>query len=121
MSNAINWFEIPAVDLERAVRFYSTILGREVRKADFMGEQQALFSYDDGAVGGAIIARPGFEPSPHGALVYLDTGRSLSDVVARVEPAGGQVVVPETPIGDPGTIAVIIDSEGNRVGLHQEP
>jgi predicted enzyme related to lactoylglutathione lyase len=42
-------------------------------------------------------------------------------VVARVEPAGGQVVVPETPIGDPGTIAVIIDSEGNRVGLHQEP
>jgi predicted enzyme related to lactoylglutathione lyase len=51
-------------------------------------------------------------------LIYLDAGEDLTPVLGRVEPAGGKVVVPKTSIGEHGAIAVFIDSEGNRVGLH---
>jgi uncharacterized protein len=37
----------------------------------------------------------------------------------RVKSAGGKIAVGKTPIaGDRGVFAYIIDSEGNRVGLH---
>jgi uncharacterized protein len=41
--------------------------------------------------------------------------------VARVEPAGGRLLVAETPIGEQGAIAIFADSEGNRIGLHAPP
>lgn len=46
MQNAINWFEIPAADFDRAVTFYSTVLATEIQKAEFMGEPQAFFPSD---------------------------------------------------------------------------
>jgi predicted enzyme related to lactoylglutathione lyase len=51
-------------------------------------------------------------------LIYLNAGQALSAIVARIEPAGGKLVVPETPIGEQGAIAIFVDTEGNRIGLH---
>jgi len=60
-----------------------------------------------------------FRPSPDGTVVYLDAGAALDDCLRLVEAAGGRVVLPRTDIGDPGFIALVVDTEGNRVGLHQ--
>ncbi|MGQ0600742.1 MAG: VOC family protein [Anaerolineales bacterium] len=118
MKNAVNWFEIPAQDFDRAVQFYSTVLNGPVRKELFGGEPNGIFPYSQPGVGGAIVKRAGFEPTTTGAIVYLDAAGDLDGAVARVQQAGGKVLMPKTHIGDPGSIALILDSEGNRVALH---
>ncbi len=117
----IHWFEIFVTDLERAVRFYQTVLGVELRRGNEAGRPMALFAsaVEDG-IGGALVRQAGRGPSATGALVYLDATGKLDECVARIERAGGSVVQPKTDIGPPGFIALMHDSEGNLVGLHSE-
>lgn len=118
MADAVNWFEIPASDLDRAVSFYSAILGTKLEAQEAMpGFHMAMFPYEEG-VGGAIIKGEGYVPSAVGALVYLNGGEDLSTVLDRVEGAGGKVLAPKTDIGENGFIAYFHDTEGNKVGLH---
>jgi predicted enzyme related to lactoylglutathione lyase len=120
MKNAISWFELPVQDLARARKFYETLLGAPLKAETFTGMEMAIFPYQNGAgVGGALVKDTRYRPSPDGAIVYLDTGAGLDGCLKRVEAAGGKVVMPRTDIGDPGFIAMIVDTEGNRVGLHQ--
>mgnify|MGYP000355946340 CR=1 FL=1 len=79
-----------------------------------------LFPHDDKAsVSGAIVCGMGMEPSKVGSLVYLNGGDDLAVALSKVGPAGGEVVLPKTHLGDDiGYIAHFIDSEGNRVGIH---
>lgn len=118
MLNAINWFEVPAQDLDRAMNFYSAILGKELVKGEFMGQPLGFFPADNQGVTGSIVQREGATPSTNGTLIYLDTDNNLDGVLAKVEPAGGKIVMPKTNLGQFGWAAVIIDTEGNSMGLH---
>jgi predicted enzyme related to lactoylglutathione lyase len=70
-------------------------------------------------VSGCLFSSPDDKPSVYGSRVYLNANPSIDAWLARVEPAGGKVAVGKTPIaGNRGVFAYIIDSEGNRVGLH---
>jgi predicted enzyme related to lactoylglutathione lyase len=121
--HALNWFEIPALDLDRAFAFYSTVLGADhVRKGTFFGNELVLFAvpFTTGeAVGGSIVQRDHFLPSADGALLYINTFGGLEVALERVEEAGGRILAPIMDLGTFGKSAVIIDSEGNRIGLHQ--
>jgi len=120
MKNAINWFEIPSAEFERATAFYNTILDTQLRVEVFNGIPNAFFPYsgdDKNAVGGAVVHNPFFKPSADGVVPYLNTTGVIDAVLARVEGAGGKVLMPKTDIGF-GSIALILDSEGNRIGLH---
>ncbi len=117
----IHWFEIFVADLDRAVRFYQTVLGIELRRESEAGRPMAIFaSAVKEGVGGCLVRQPGREPTEQGALVYLDASGKLDACLSRVERAGGKVVQPKTDIGAPGFIALVRDSEGNLVGLHSE-
>lgn len=117
--HAISWFEIPVNDFERARAFYEAVLGRPVQTMTMGPSTMGFLSSDPDTVGGAIVHGDGTAPSQSGTLVYLNGGDDLSGVLARVEPAGGQVAVPKTEIGNGfGFFAHFIDTEGNRVGLH---
>jgi hypothetical protein len=118
MVNAVNWFEIPAADFDRAVQFYSDILGKPLRKEVFMGTPNGFFPYEGGAVGGAVVYSEGYVPSDKGTLVYLNAHGDLDGVVGRVKAAGGKVLLAKTAIGDAGHMAIILDTEGNKVGLN---
>jgi len=117
--DAITWFEIPATDLARATKFYETVLGAEL-KAEQMGPMKmALFPYAAPGVGGCLIAGEGNAPSTTGNLVYLQAGPSLKAALSRVERAGGRIALGATELPDGmGFFAHILDTEGNRVGLH---
>ena len=118
MKNAINWFEIPATNFERAVRFYKEILEIEMHCETMMGSEMAFFPSEDG-VGGAVICGDGYVPTDKGSLIYLNGGEDLSPVLMRVEKAGGTVIVPKTQISPEfGYFALLIDVEGNKVALH---
>jgi len=121
MKNAINWFQIPVTDMNRAIKFYNTILSADISAVDVMGTKVALLPYEkeNGGVGGALYAGQEFTPSYKGTLVLLNAGDNLSKVLSKVEVAGGKIVFPKTKLqNSTGYIARIIDTEGNQVGLH---
>lgn len=121
MKTIINWFGIPASDFNRAVTFYNTILGIEMVKSKDPKDNDIAFFYplgEEETVNGGVTANPEMKPGKDGPLIYLNCTGKLDDVIGRVEGAGGQVAMPKTSIGDHGNIAMIIDTEGNLVGLH---
>lgn len=118
MSNAINWFELPANNFDRAVKFYSDVLGADLQNVEMDGMQMGFFPTNDNGVGGCVTYGNGNKPSTEGALVYLNGGDDLGEPLARVEAAGGKVLMPKTNIGENGFMAVFSDTEGNRVAFH---
>ncbi len=118
--HAINWFEIPVRDLNRAAAFYETLLASPLRRETIALSQLGVFSCDDTGVGGCLIAGDQVPaPAANGTLIYLNAKPSLDAVLARVEAAGGHVTTPKVQLpGDMGCFAHITDTEGNRVGLH---
>lgn len=117
MANAINWFEIPVTDFDRAKKFYGTIFGVDMYEQT-MGPYQMGFFPGEG-VGGAIVKGEGCNPSKDGTLIYLAAGEDLTGVMNKIDTAGGKVVQPKTKVTDEiGYIAIFIDSEGNKVALH---
>lgn len=126
MNNAISWFEIPANDLERATRFYETVFGVNLAVMDMPNIRMRMFPLNDimTQVGGAVVDSGGFhKPSAtDGPLIYLNGNPDLQLVLDKVEAAGGQILVPKMEISpEYGYMAVILDTEGNRIGLHSVP
>jgi uncharacterized protein len=119
MKNAINWFEIPVKDFDKAKKFYETILNAEMQVMEAMGMKSAFFPADmQAGVGGCIIKGQGYEPAKTGSLIYLNGGEDLSVPLSKVEKAGGKIIMPKTGIGPNGFMAYFEDTEGNKVGLH---
>ncbi len=121
MDNPICWFELPVVDIERAVRFYETVFGVTLRRESCGGHPMAIFPYAEPQPSGALVQMPQLEPRDNGTLVYLDGGEDLNLALGRVKAAGGEVAMEKTDIGqDIGFIALFMDTEGNRVGLYSK-
>ncbi len=126
MNNAISWFEIPATDLDRATRFYETIFGVSLAVMDMPNIRMRMFPINDmmTQVGGAVVDSGGFHrPSAtDGPLIYMNGNPDLQLVLDKVEAAGGQILVPKMEISpEYGYMAVFLDTEGNRIGLHSVP
>jgi len=119
MKNAINWFEIPVTDFERAKKFYETLFGAEIMEMPFPGGRYGMLPTDmQNGVGGGLAQGEGFVPSDKGTIVYLNGGDDLSIPLSKIENAGGKIIIPKTSIGENGFMAHFIDTEGNRVALH---
>lgn len=122
--NPVNWFEIPVVDMKRARAFYSKVLGREMMDmpSPMPETEMAAFPWEMGAANatGALVKSAQLEPSTTATTVYFQCD-DLDAAIGRVPDAGGKVVLPKTPIGEHGFIAHVLDTEGNRVGLHGAP
>ena len=126
MNNAISWFEIGTTDLDRATKFYETIFGITLTPMDLPNIKMRMFPLDDmmKQVGGALVDSGGFhKPSAtDGPLIYLNGNPDVQHVLDKVEAAGGKIMVPKTEISpEYGSMAVILDTEGNRIALHSVP
>ena len=126
MQHAISWFEIGTTDLGRATKFYETIFNLKLQPLDLQNIRMRMFPLADmmTGVGGALVDSGGFhKPSAtDGPLIYLNGNPDVQTVLDRVEGAGGKIAVPKTQISpEYGYMAVIIDTEGNRIALHSVP
>ena len=112
----IAWVEIPAIDFTRAVNFYNSFLGVELKVFDFGEEKMACFPNDEGAISYA----PDFKPSENGVLVSLNMENRLDEVIDLIAEKGGAIIKPKTKIEAEGRgyFALFLDSEGNKVGLY---
>lgn len=118
MANQIVWVDIPCLDLDRAIQFYSAVLGCTVKKEEFPRFAIGIFPHGENDVGGCLFVSPEASPSDQGPLLYLNCQSRLDDAVAAVIPNGGKVLQPKHPIGPHGYRSIILDSEGNRIALH---
>jgi uncharacterized protein len=119
MNNKLTWFEINVTDLERAKKFYQTVLGSEFTFFDMPDAPMYAFNADHtkGEIGGALVKASDNEPASKGTVVYFSS-EDVTTEASRVEAAGGKLLFPKTSIGDFGFIAHFLDTEGNRIGLH---
>lgn len=112
----ITHIEFPADDTVRARRFYSELFGWQ------FGEMEGFdgyFMFNAGqpeAVGGAVGQRG--EAVGDKVRMYIEAD-SIDALLPRVPELGGSVVTGKTEIPGQGWYAVVIDSEGNELGLYE--
>jgi predicted enzyme related to lactoylglutathione lyase len=115
------YFEIPVLNMERAVYFYSELFAFTFDQEEFDGIQMAYFPFEEKLSGitGALAKGEIYQPTHQGVLLYLHTG-DLEDTLKKAEKVGASILYPATFHKDLGfAVAEIEDSEGNRIGLHQ--
>jgi predicted enzyme related to lactoylglutathione lyase len=118
-------FEIPADDLPRAKKFYSTVFGWSTSEMPEMEYVMLGTAESDengmpkqpGAINGGMMKRQ--YPLRH-PVVTIDV-ESIDDALVEVKKNGGQVVREKLAVGDMGFTAYFRDSEGNVIGLWQNP
>jgi uncharacterized protein len=120
--NQIVWSDIPVADLDRAIRFYSGVLGAPIHKEQKGGMSFAVLPHKEQEVSACLIpAGPEAsdnKPSSNGPLLYFNCQGRLDEAIGAVVPNGGKVLKPKHPIGPYGLRALVLDSEGNRIALH---
>jgi predicted enzyme related to lactoylglutathione lyase len=122
-ANTLCWTDIPTIDLDRAIKFYSAVLGEEVSKMSEQGFEYGLLPHEEQNASGCLCvgsdsAGSENKPSQNGPLVYLSVEGRLDDAIKAVKANAGKVLQERHQIGPHGFRAVIVDSEGNRIALH---
>lgn len=110
--------EIPVVDLERAMRFYSALFGLNLKEiVTIHGNRMAFFPVDEDHAGasGALAEGEIYVPTRDGAVVYF-TVDDIDATLATARTLGSEILFPKTGIPG-GFVAEIADSEGNRLAL----
>jgi predicted enzyme related to lactoylglutathione lyase len=118
MANHIVWVDIPVLKLDRAIRFYSAVIGSQVEKQVYPGMTIGSFPHKDGEAAGCLYTSETVKPSADGPLVYLNVHGRIDEAIEAVEPSGGRVLQQKEAIGPFGFRAVVLDTEGNRIALH---
>lgn len=122
-ADTLCWTDIPVTDLDRAINFYSAVLGKKVSKESGGGFEYGLLPHEEQNSSGCLCVGSdsvGSEnkPSQTGPLIYLSVEGRLDNAVKAVPANGGKILQEKHPIGPHGFRAIILDSEGNRLALH---
>ena len=120
-------FEIPADDVERARKFYSTLFGWKIEKAEVKKDGDSMDYWmistsvvrNDKSLGGGIMKR---QDPQQPNLNYIGVD-SIDEYSRKIGELGGKVVMPKTEISDYGYFAVCMDTENNAFALweHIDP
>lgn len=120
----IGFFDIYVNDMDRAQEFYESVL--ETKLAP-MGDpndpsiemRSFVDDFQSHGAGGALVKLEHAKPGPGGSMVYFSCDDCAVEE-GRAVAAGGQVAKPKYAIGEHGFVSLIIDTEGNMVGLHSQ-
>ncbi len=118
----VQYFEIPADDLERAQKFYKHVFGWSMQKWDNKeNPEQEYYMFetrdDEGnpGPGGGMMKRQ----SPQHTITNYITVSSVDKYTSKIEQSGGMVIMPKTNVPNMGFIAVCLDSENNMFGIFE--
>lgn len=119
MNHAVVWFEIYVNDMARAKAFYERVFDVTLARLDMPDIDMWTFPAVEtsAGAGGALVRMPGFAAGANSVLVYFSCDDCAVQAARAVE-AGGKVQQAKMSVGQHGHIALLIDSEGNMIGLH---
>ncbi|OFY89269.1 MAG: lactoylglutathione lyase, partial [Bacteroidetes bacterium RIFCSPLOWO2_12_FULL_31_6] len=117
------WVEIYVEDMSRAQKFYETILEIQMMELPIpqgMDDFQMLsFPWAEGKanISGALVKTSMMKAGTGGTVVYFACDDCAVEE-SRIEGAGGKICQSKMPIGDYGFCSILMDTEGNTIGLH---
>lgn len=119
MNNPVSWFEIYVENMERAKAFYESVFGVELTKLEGTEYEMWAFPMYPESLGapGALIKIPGYSSGANSTVVYFHCD-DCSAEVEKAGKAGGKVEMEKKSVGQYGFIALVVDTEGNIIGLH---
>ncbi|MEZ6087148.1 MAG: VOC family protein [Pirellulaceae bacterium] len=122
-TNPVGWFEIYVDDLDRATKFYETVLATKLEKLESPVDSLQMMAFpmamETQGAPGALCRMDGVKCGGGSTIVYFACDNCEAEA-SRIEAAGGKVQMPKTSIGQYGFIAMGIDTEGNVFGLHSQ-
>ncbi|KTD31137.1 MULTISPECIES: VOC family protein [Legionella] len=118
--NTFCWIDIPVVDLDRAIHFYSAILSEPVQKIAEHGFEFGLLPHAQDNVSGCLVVMNDRKPSQDGPLVYLNVEGQLDKAIEEAKKLGAKLVQAKEQIGPYGHRAIILDTEGNAIALYSK-
>lgn len=117
--NPANWFDINVSNLEKAKEFYETVFA--IKLVDFPVQfgKQAGFPFDPKGLNitGALVEKENFIASSNNTIIYFESEDCITEE-AKVEKAGGKIIRHKMSIGDFGFVSILMDVDGNEIGLH---
>lgn len=120
--NPVGWFEIYVDDLERARKFYETVLGGSLQEIPAPDSSLSMLSFpmgDETGTSGALVHVEGMKAGGNSTMVYFSC-EDCGVEGGRVEAAGGTVNRAKMSIGQYGFVVLVTDTEGNMIGLHSK-
>ena len=118
MKHNLTWFDVPVTDLDRAIRFYSAVLGAPATKEKSGSVPIGMLPTPDGQKMGCLVAGNDARPSVDGVMIWFDVEGRLKEAVQAVTANGGKILGDIHAIGGFGFRAEVRDSEGNRIALY---
>jgi uncharacterized protein len=122
--NPIVWCEIYVQDMDRAKQFYEAVFEVKLEKLESPDNSIEMWAFpmsmDKVGASGALVKMDGVLSGGSGTIPYFHC-EEVAVESERVVTAGGQIHKPKMSIGQYGFMALIVDTEGNMIGLHMPP
>ncbi len=117
--NPVNWFEIPAKDIQESKMFYDYVFGFDLQINEMGPLTMAWFPFDQEKPGctGTLVQADTYTPSHDGSMVYFSVDH-IEETLDRAREKGGKILNKKMSIGEYGFVAHFEDNAGNRIGLH---
>ena len=126
--NSVVWFEMPFEQAERAQKFYQDAFGWNISPTPGMegyflaqtteSDPQTMKPKTPGSINGGMSKKT--SQSSQNPVIYINVD-SIDDHLTKIESLGGKIIQPKTDIGQFGFYARISDTEGNEIGIYQNP
>ena len=120
--NPVVWFEIYVADMDRASKFYETVLNiqlKDMTDPSNLSLQMRFFpgELSNGGASGSLVKMADSQVGGANVIIYFGC-EDCAVEEARVVPSGGKVCQPKMAIGEFGFMSIVTDTEGNTIGLH---
>ncbi len=117
--NVVGWFEIYVQDIDRAKDFYQKTFQVTLERLEGPGMELWAFPMqpDSSGCAGALVQMNGKDSGVGGTIVYF-VCTDCAVEAARALEHGGTIQKEKMSIGQYGFIALVLDTEGNMIGLH---
>jgi len=122
-SNPVCWFEIYVQDIPRAKAFYEAVFRATLSPLAAPTPDLEMWTFsmkgceEERGCSGSICKMKGKDSGGGGTIIYFAC-EDCAEEEARVVPAGGQVHLPKMSIGEYGFISLVLDPDGNMIGLY---
>lgn len=124
-NNPVVWFEIYVQDMDRAKAFYESVLSVRLvpltspETEEKMEMEMWAFPMDENGAGasGSLVKMEGCTSGGNSTLIYFSCADCAVEA-SRAATRGGSIFKEKFSIGQYGFIALVIDTEGNMIGLH---
>jgi uncharacterized protein len=114
----ISYLQFSADEPERAVAFYKTVFGWQIKKWEgpFDYWQFKTGESNEPGIDGGLYKRN----KPEQSLTPFINVPSVDDYASKIEASGGKVIQPRTAIRGVGYMVIFKDTENNTFGLMEE-